>query len=324
MFELCHAEVYSDLPFQYGPGCDISLPQHSAGRQVEIYLQMKYSDLKPADLTACLLKEQHGPESWPWPFSPTSPKANPACFVVISPYKSNVELINRLCKNPEYAALAGMAVAVTVDSFQGQGGDNAVVVMGTTGKSGPGFTADEQRLNVMFSRQKNGLLVVGDIDAAGPLGKDKKETFDANGEAISPNNEQAFRATFTYSFLTFIISLTLALGKDTVKGSREVRQNAKKLEIKSQSDVVTAAANECLQGQTQPLDSLVNRIADVPDQDFDPVRHIDLGSATVTIDNHGMARLPSAHPAAHGQRNVRALPGREIQSDGLAQAMSTT
>ncbi|RSM03075.1 hypothetical protein CEP52_007607 [Fusarium oligoseptatum] len=26
LFELCHAEVYSDLPFQYGPGCDVSLP----------------------------------------------------------------------------------------------------------------------------------------------------------------------------------------------------------------------------------------------------------------------------------------------------------
>ncbi|RSL75410.1 hypothetical protein CEP51_010889 [Fusarium floridanum] len=39
LFELCHAEVYSDLPFQHGPGCDVSLPQHSAGRQLEVYLQ---------------------------------------------------------------------------------------------------------------------------------------------------------------------------------------------------------------------------------------------------------------------------------------------
>ncbi|KAL2693692.1 hypothetical protein Neosp_000253 [[Neocosmospora] mangrovei] len=60
-------------------------------------------------------------------------KDDPACFVVISPYKSNVELINRLRKDPEYAALAGMADAVTVDSFQGQEGDIAVVVIRTTG-----------------------------------------------------------------------------------------------------------------------------------------------------------------------------------------------
>lgn len=34
------------LPFQYGPSCDVSLPLHSAGRQLEDYLQKKYSDLK--------------------------------------------------------------------------------------------------------------------------------------------------------------------------------------------------------------------------------------------------------------------------------------
>ncbi|KAJ4199794.1 hypothetical protein NW759_016004 [Fusarium solani] len=214
MFELCHAEVYSDLPFQYGPGCDVSLPQHSAGRQLEVYLQKKYSDLKPAAAGTLQPAFVHCAGSFCYIDPVTQSKSNmgqnrvalallsdfvkeskvdPACFVVISPYKSNVELINRLRKNPEYAALAGMADAVTVDSFQGQEGDIAVVVMGTTGKSGPGFTADEQRLNVMFSRQKNGLLVVGDIDAAGPLGKDKKKkkgkgtqmvTFGANGEAM--------------------------------------------------------------------------------------------------------------------------------------------
>ncbi|KAH7272935.1 hypothetical protein B0J15DRAFT_543519 [Fusarium solani] len=45
----------------------------------------------------------------------------------------------------------------------------------------------------MFSRQKNGLQVVGDIDAAGSLSKDKKKkgngtqmvTYGANGEAIA-------------------------------------------------------------------------------------------------------------------------------------------
>lgn len=37
----------------------------------------------------------------------------------------------------------------------------------------------------MFSRQKNGLLVVGDIDAAGPLGKGTQMvTFGADGEAM--------------------------------------------------------------------------------------------------------------------------------------------
>ena len=41
--------------------------------------------------------------------------------------------------------------------------------------------------------------------------------------------------------------------------SEELKEKAKKLEIKSQSDVVFAAANECLYGQIQLLDSLVNK-----------------------------------------------------------------
>ncbi|KAI8677354.1 hypothetical protein NCS56_00625200 [Fusarium sp. Ph1] len=205
----------NSLPFQYGPGCGVSLPQYSAGRQLEDYLQKKYSDLKPVAASTLQTAFVHCASSFCYVDPVTQSKSNmvqnrvalallsdfvkeskvdPACFVDISPYKSNVELINRLRKKPESAALAGMADAVTVDSFQGQEGDIAVVVMGTTGRSGPGFTADEQRLNVIFSRQKNGLLVVGDIDAARSLGKDKKKkgkgkgtqmvTFGANGEAM--------------------------------------------------------------------------------------------------------------------------------------------
>ncbi|KAJ4169854.1 hypothetical protein NW754_006001 [Fusarium falciforme] len=125
--------------------------------------------------------------------------------------------------------------------------------MGTTGRSGPGFIADEQRLNVILSRQKTGLLVVGDIDDAGSLGKDKKKkgkgtqmvTFGANGEAIyvgSDTLRNMYKALMECQLTTT---------------SEELKQKAKKLEIKLKSDVVTAAANECLQGQIQ-LNSPVN------------------------------------------------------------------
>lgn len=40
-----------------------------------------------------------------------------------------------------------------------------VVVMGTTKATGPLFTRDKHRLSVMFSRQKSGLVVFGDLDA---------------------------------------------------------------------------------------------------------------------------------------------------------------
>ncbi|KAI8671650.1 hypothetical protein NCS57_00640800 [Fusarium keratoplasticum] len=126
--------------------------------------------------------------------------------------------------------------------------------MGTTGRSGPGFIADEQRLNVILSRQKSGLLVVDDIDDAGSLGKDKKKkgkgtqmvTFGANGEAIYVGSDtlgNMYKALMDCQLTTT---------------SEELNQKANRLEIKSKSDVVTAAANECLQGQIQLLNSLVN------------------------------------------------------------------
>ncbi|KAF4511827.1 hypothetical protein G6O67_001035 [Ophiocordyceps sinensis] len=37
LFDLCHQEVYADVPFTYGPGSDISLPQHESGRVLEAF-----------------------------------------------------------------------------------------------------------------------------------------------------------------------------------------------------------------------------------------------------------------------------------------------
>ncbi|KAM0371192.1 hypothetical protein ACHAPK_005411 [Fusarium culmorum] len=70
-------------------------------------------------------------------------------------------------KGRQYEALEGMQPASTVDSFQGQENDVAVVIMGTPyPKPGPGFTCNPKRLNVMLSRQKSALVIVGDIDVA--------------------------------------------------------------------------------------------------------------------------------------------------------------
>ena len=44
-----------------------------------------------------------------------------------------------------------------------------MVVFGFNVRSGPGFTAEENRLNVTLTRQKSGLLLVGDMMATGPL-----------------------------------------------------------------------------------------------------------------------------------------------------------
>ena len=64
--------------------------------------------------------------------------------------------------------LRGMGSPSTVDSFQGQEND-IIVVMGTSlPQFGPGFTTDPHRLNVLLTRQRCGLVVVGDIDIRAP------------------------------------------------------------------------------------------------------------------------------------------------------------
>ncbi|KAI8713769.1 AAA-12 domain-containing protein [Fusarium sp. LHS14.1] len=88
-----------------------------------------------------------------------------------------------------------MKPAKTIYSFQGQESDIIVAVMATTKQAGPGMTTDEHRLNVMLSRHRSGLIIVGDIHVTGRLdggrnkggrhghvGQDKFQVVGANGE----------------------------------------------------------------------------------------------------------------------------------------------
>lgn len=73
-------------------------------------------------------------------------------LTIIFPYAGNVDLTNQLLDSDEFAGLAAISPAATVDSFKGHEGDIVVLVMGTRAESGPGFTARVRRLNVMLTR----------------------------------------------------------------------------------------------------------------------------------------------------------------------------
>lgn len=184
LFDTCHQQVYSDLPFQYGPKSSIA--NHKVGQTLEEYLRKKFPELKPtrADAlqevfihcpgTVCLIdpvtKSKRNQEQVNHALKFLSDLVKmtdiPASSIgVISPYKANVELFERCRKDSQHSAtLSGMPAAATVDSFRGREADIMVVILGTTKEVGPGFTVDKNRLNVMFSRQKSGLLVFGDLD----------------------------------------------------------------------------------------------------------------------------------------------------------------
>ncbi|KAG8672211.1 hypothetical protein FPOAC1_005473 [Fusarium poae] len=94
-------------------------------------------------------------------------KVDPSRVVCISPYAANVGLIEKKRRGCQYEALQAMQPTSTVDSFQGQENDIVFVIMGTTHpRPGPDFTCNPKRLNVMLSRQKSALVIVGDINVA--------------------------------------------------------------------------------------------------------------------------------------------------------------
>ncbi|RSL74611.1 hypothetical protein CEP53_000179 [Fusarium sp. AF-6] len=127
-----------------------------------------------------------------------SKKADPARIIFISPYAANVRVIKGMRRKPEYACLTGMPDAMTVDWFQGQENDLAVVVMGTAHPhSGPGFTSNSQRLNVMLTRQKCGLVIVGDIYVAGAVTRGKKRPAQTKFIVEGPNGEISFSRAST-------------------------------------------------------------------------------------------------------------------------------
>ena len=186
LFELCHANAYSDVPFVYGPGCDVSPSQHAVGVRLEVFLRDRFVALaaNPTGRLRPVFINCEGSVCYEDPNTLfkmnkdqvkvsldlvkdfiAQTEVDASKIIVISPYKANIEYITAQRQLPEYSALSKMQPAVTVEPSQGREGDIVIIVMGTTAASGPGFTTDEQRLNVMLSRQRSGLVIVGDFHA---------------------------------------------------------------------------------------------------------------------------------------------------------------
>ncbi|KAK6715305.1 hypothetical protein SNK04_006238 [Fusarium graminearum] len=166
----------------------VDLPAHKEGRAIEAFFRGKFSELSPAPTGKLLPIFVHCKGSRVFTDPRTMSKMSKdqvkialdllveavkaknvdvSRVVCITPYAANVGLIEKMRKGRQYEALEGMQPASTVDSFQGQENDVAIVIMGTAHpRPGPGFTCNPKRLNVMLSRQKSALVIVGDINVA--------------------------------------------------------------------------------------------------------------------------------------------------------------
>ncbi|KAL0936330.1 DNA helicase [Colletotrichum truncatum] len=195
LWDMVGGIIYSDQPIVYGDQCDIHLPQYEIGRRLESYIQSQYPDVRtPAENTFSPLfihcegtsvftnPVTHGKKSddqvtvaLDFASDFVKEKAVDASkVIVLAPYKDNVQLIEQRRKQEKYANLAAMRPASSIDAFQGQEADIVIVVMGTRALNpGPGFTKDPRRLNVLLTRQRCGLVMIGDINVAGSMVKPK-------------------------------------------------------------------------------------------------------------------------------------------------------
>ncbi len=190
LFDIVHKLLYPEFPATYGLGCNITLPQHTIGCKLEGYMAKRFPELKRPEAgklspifvncqdTFCMIDAMTGSKKNPGQARIAvdlladlvrSTGIDPADIICITPYKLNVGCIQAMVR--KYPELARMPEIRTVDSFQGREKGIVVVVMATTRRSGPGFTTDENRLAVLTTRQRSGLLILGDIDVTGKLGK---------------------------------------------------------------------------------------------------------------------------------------------------------
>ncbi|KAM0325791.1 hypothetical protein ACHAQA_007093 [Verticillium albo-atrum] len=196
LFDIVSKEIYPDVPSTYSDNCNVDLAKFASGHLLEAFVRNKYPDIRPPPAGNFSPVFLHCPGSRVWIDGRTGSKkcklqvqvavefayelvttagVQAKDIAMITPYTANVEQIGRARKQTKFkAALLEMDEASTVDGYQGRENDIMIVVMGTSATSGPGFTSDENRLNVLFTRQRTGLVIVGDIDAAGILDEERR------------------------------------------------------------------------------------------------------------------------------------------------------
>lgn len=265
LFRMCSNFIYKNEPFEYGPMCQIDHPSQACGVALEAYLCANFPDMAPAEARTLQPVFVHCEDTTTFKNQgSTSPmnikqckialdlatdlvqstEIKPSDIVIITPYKANVVFMHSALKKPKYKTLEEMRLPATVDSFQGQEGEITIVVMGTTPKSGPGFTAQANRLNVMMSRQRSGLCIVGDINLGGQrLGKSKgRIDGDKRYQVLTSSGEKAWvkagvlQEIYTFLFKAHRMIRVGASGLAESKGKSKKRKREEEEEEKTEEE----------------------------------------------------------------------------------------
>lgn len=190
LFDIVGKVIYPSIPVRYAPSCNIDLPEFEIGHRLESFFRERFPELvAPAEgkfapiFVHCpdtVVKIDHvngGKQSRDQVHTALNmvselvkkKSIDASKVVILSPYKSNVELLSTLTQK-HYPELATMSPASTIDGYQGRENDIVFVVMGTKARQpGPGFTKKRSRLNVLLTRQRCGLVIIGDINVVGEM-----------------------------------------------------------------------------------------------------------------------------------------------------------
>ena len=205
MFDAVGKEFYPSIPISYAPWDKAA--DHDAfetGRLLEEFAQNRYPDLEPPkkagtfspffincvdshvfSSSISLSRRCPGQTDVALDFVSelTADKGiDPARITIISLYAANAQHAESRRKS-EYETLSRMPPVCTIDDYQGQENDIIVVVFGTNKLVGVELTGEAQRLNVLLTRARCGLVLVGDLGAVGrTTGRDIQEAFGLNGK----------------------------------------------------------------------------------------------------------------------------------------------
>lgn len=213
MFDTVSSIMYPDVPFTYDPSRAINFSDFNIGRDLESFAQERYPALTPAPKDTLkpffihceggrVIKDETSGSKRSLDQVQVAldfivdfvaaKKVAPSKISIVAPYAANVEIINSLLKRSKYISLQGIPKPSTIDSFQGQENDIIVGVVGTDEIVGPGFTADANRLNVMLTRAKCGLVLVGNIYVGQAVPNPKKvAAAEAKAKALAEEKAKA-------------------------------------------------------------------------------------------------------------------------------------
>ena len=215
LFDIPGREFYPRVPFTYSPSCEVFSKEFDPGWALETFAHDRYPELQPPPDGIFSPIFIHCEKSRVFRNGLTHSRrcpgqvdvaldfasklvqwgVDPAKITVLMTYAANVDYAKWRRKTRYGESLVRMPPVCTIDISQGQENDIVIAVFGTNIRYGVGFAGQAQWLNVLLTRAKCGLVLVGDLKAIeknkpkGNWKDDRQIDFGPKGEVVHFNTK---------------------------------------------------------------------------------------------------------------------------------------